>query len=137
MELPAFLQGRQGRLAYGAQLFVLLLPILVAYPPADISNWKHVLLATLLVIVCTGTAALLAVRRFHDLGLSGWHTLLLIVPGLNLPGLLLLALLPGTPVPNRWGVASASVSKSRFSPDGYYFAALRYLRVGLLRTATH
>ena len=71
MELPAFLEGRQGRFAYAAQLLVIFLPILVAYPPADTANWIYLLLATLLVIVCTGTAALLAVRRFHDLGLSG------------------------------------------------------------------
>jgi uncharacterized membrane protein YhaH (DUF805 family) len=138
MQLPAFLEGRQGRLAYGAQLLVVFLPLLVAYPPAEAASWAYILLATLLIIVCTGAAALLAVRRCHDLGLSGWHTLLLIIPGLNLPGLVLLALLPGQPVANRWGIAApVSVRKSRLSLDGYYFTALRYLRLGLVRTVAH
>ncbi|MBO0360181.1 DUF805 domain-containing protein [Hymenobacter sp. BT186] len=138
MELPAFLEGRQGRLAYATQLLVIFLPLLVAYPPSHTSNWALLLLATLLIIVCTGTAALLAVRRFHDIGLSGWYTLLLIIPGLNLPGLLLLALLPGAPVLNRWGAAApARISKSRFSLNGYYFTVLRYLRTGLIRTVAH
>jgi uncharacterized membrane protein YhaH (DUF805 family) len=138
MKLPEFLEGRQGRLAYAAQLLLLLLPILVAYPPSATANWMYLLLATLLVIVCTGLGALLAVRRFHDLGLSGWHTLLLILPGLNLPGLLLLALLPGMPTANRWGVAApVSPRKARFSLDSYYFTGLRYLRVGWGRAVAH
>ena len=138
MKLPDFLEGRQGRLAYVAQLLLILLPILVAYPPSATDNWIYLLLATLLVVFCTGLGALLAVRRFHDLGLSGWHTLLLIIPGLNLPGLLLLALLPGVQTANRWGAAaSASTRKTRFSLDGYYFTGLRYLRVGWSRPVAH
>jgi uncharacterized membrane protein YhaH (DUF805 family) len=105
MEQFAIIQGRQGRLAYGIQLALVLIPLIIVHPLDNTSDWGYLCLATLLIIICTGVAVLLAVRRLHDLGLSGWHTLLFIVPVLNLPGLLLLALVPGLPSPNRWGKA--------------------------------
>ena len=105
MILLTFLEGRSERLTYGIQLALLLTPLVVIHPLADTSNWWYLGLVVLLIFLCTGSAALLAVRRCHALGLSGWPSLILIVPVWNLPGLLRLLLLPGTPGQNRWGQA--------------------------------
>lgn len=42
-------------------------------------------------------------QRLHDLGRSGWSAAILFVPYLNLAAAAVLAILPGTPGPNRWG----------------------------------
>ncbi|WP_414654717.1 DUF805 domain-containing protein [Hymenobacter sp.] len=104
MEQLTFLQGRLCRCNYGIQLIIILIPLELVHPPVDPENWMHSGLIALLIVVCTGSTALLSVRRFHDLGLSGWYALALVVPILNLPALLLLLLLPGKPSHNRWGL---------------------------------
>jgi len=101
------LQGRSERFAYATLLAVVLAPLVIVHP-MTIYTWWYLGLVTLLVVVCTCTAVVLAARRLHDVGLSGWYALLLLVPVLNLPGLLLLVFVPGAPGPNRWGVAPLS-----------------------------
>jgi uncharacterized membrane protein YhaH (DUF805 family) len=133
MEQFALIQGRLGRLAYGTQLAVLLAPLYVVHPLAASSQWWYVVLATLLIIVCTGLAALLAVRRLHDVGVSGWYALVLLVPVLNLPGLLLLLLLPSKPGQNRWGVAPLQQVRStvlRFNPSRFRLVLPRHAKLG-------
>ncbi|WP_375434746.1 DUF805 domain-containing protein [uncultured Hymenobacter sp.] len=103
MQQLTFLQGRLCRFGYGIQLVMVLIPLELVHPPVGTTNWLHSGLVALLIVVCTGSAALLAVRRFHDLGLSGWYALALVVPVLNLPPLLVLLLLPSKTVENQWG----------------------------------
>lgn len=43
------------------------------------------------------------VRRLHDPGYTGWLSLLILVPLVNLAGCLLLLLLPGQPQTNQYG----------------------------------
>jgi uncharacterized membrane protein YhaH (DUF805 family) len=42
-------------------------------------------------------------QRFRDMGWSGWWTITLLIPGLNLIILLILLLKPGTPGSNKYG----------------------------------
>ena len=44
-----------------------------------------------------------AVRRLHDIGCSGWWLLLHFVPGVGSLVLLVMSLIGGQPIPNRWG----------------------------------
>jgi uncharacterized membrane protein YhaH (DUF805 family) len=81
-----------------------LIPLELVHPPVYTTNWLHSGLVALLIVICTGSAALLAVRRLHDIGLSGWYALVLVVPVLNLPPLLLLLVLPSKPRENKWGL---------------------------------
>jgi uncharacterized membrane protein YhaH (DUF805 family) len=98
-----FLQGRLGRSDYALRLLLALVPLLPAsFLPAP-QAWYEVLLAGLVLAVSTALAALLSVRRLHDLHLSGWYALALLVPVVNVPACVLLALLPGTPSLNPWG----------------------------------
>lgn len=43
------------------------------------------------------------VRRLHDLGMSGWLALVLLLPTIGKIGLALLALIPSSMKANRWG----------------------------------
>jgi uncharacterized membrane protein YhaH (DUF805 family) len=83
---------------------MVLIPLELVHPPVDATNWLQSGLVALLIVVCTGSAAMVAVPRLHDVGLSGWYALALVVPVLNLPPLLLLLVLPGKPGENKWGV---------------------------------
>ena len=108
----ALFQGRRSRLDFGVRLLLGLTPLLPAcFMPAPPTAWYQVLLAGLVLAACTATVALLAVRRLHDLHLSGWYTLALLVPLLNLPAYLLLLVLPGTPAANPWGPAPGTASE--------------------------
>lgn len=100
-----FLQGRLGRSDYTLRLALALVPLLpVFFLPAP-RAWYQVLLAGLVLAASTALAALLSVRRLHDMYLSGWYALVLLVPLVNLPAYVLLALRPGTPGLNPWGPA--------------------------------
>ena len=54
-----------------------------------------VLILYAFVVVC--------IKRWHDLGDSGWWTALLFVPLIGFVVLLLLGLMPGQPKPNKFG----------------------------------
>ncbi|QNH61333.1 DUF805 domain-containing protein [Hymenobacter sediminicola] len=102
----ALFQGRMNRLDFGVRLLLVLTPLLAAYfLPAAPTTWYQAALASLALAACTAAVAMLAVRRLHDLHLSGWYTLALLVPLVNLPAYLLLLVLPGTPGVNPWGPA--------------------------------
>lgn len=45
----------------------------------------------------------LCIKRFHDLGYSGWFTLATLVPGVGGLAALALLFLPGSPGSNAWG----------------------------------
>lgn len=98
-----FLQGRLGRSDYALRLMLALVPLLAVFFLPAPRAWYQVLLAGLVLAASTALAALLSVRRLHDMYLSGWYALVLLVPLVNLPAYLLLAVRPGTPGPNPWG----------------------------------
>ncbi|WP_082455485.1 DUF805 domain-containing protein [Hymenobacter sp. AT01-02] len=96
----AFLRGYRGR----AQFAATVLPVagmLAAYPVLASGEIMQLVLAAGLIVICTTVLALLAVPRFHDVGLSGWYTLLLLIPGLNILVLGALLIWPGRPS-GRW-----------------------------------
>ncbi|WBA42104.1 DUF805 domain-containing protein [Hymenobacter canadensis] len=103
-----FLQGRLGRSDYMLRLLLALVPLLPAsFLPAP-QVWYQVLLAGLVLAVSTALAALFSVRRLHDLYLSGWYALALLVPVVNVPACVLLAVLPGTAGLNPWGLPTGA-----------------------------
>ncbi|MBC6697934.1 DUF805 domain-containing protein [Hymenobacter puniceus] len=105
MKQYEFLQGRLGRSDYALRLALALVPLLpVFFLPAP-QTWYQVLLAGLVLAASTALAALFSVRRLHDMYLSGWYALVLLVPLLNLLAYLLLVVRPGTRGPNPWGLA--------------------------------
>lgn len=57
--------------------------------------------ASLAVLMSITLAA--SVNRFHDMGRSGWLTLLYLIPFVNLAVLLWVCVAEGQPEPNRWG----------------------------------
>ena len=89
--------GRQGRVAFFLELLPVLLPLLLLYTLMPAGQLPPVVLASGLWLVGTALAALLAVRRLHDLGRSGWYAMLLITPLLNMAMLAVLLVLPGVP----------------------------------------
>ncbi|MFN4286912.1 MAG: DUF805 domain-containing protein [Brevundimonas sp.] len=70
-------------------------------------------------LVLAGVAAGLAlnVRRLHDMNQSGWWAALSIIPGLNIIVLLMLASVPGTNGPNRYGLDPRMVHEAYVAPE--------------------
>ena len=56
-----------------------------------------------LILVCAAGSLTLIIRRWHDLGKSGWFTLLLLIPLLNFVVMLYLWFVRGTAGPNAYG----------------------------------
>ena len=56
-----------------------------------------------LILVCAAGSFTLIIRRWHDLGKSGWFTLLLLIPLLNFVVMLYLWFVRGTAGPNAYG----------------------------------
>lgn len=56
-----------------------------------------------LILVCAAGSLTLIIRRWHDLGRSGWFTLLLLIPLLNFLVMLYLWFVRGTAGPNAYG----------------------------------
>ena len=56
-----------------------------------------------LILVCAAGSLTLVIRRWHDLGRSGWFTLLLLIPLLNFLVMLYLWFVRGTAGPNAYG----------------------------------
>lgn len=63
-----------------------------------------------LAFLLPGLAAL--VRRLHDVGYTGWLALLMLVPLLGFIALLVLAVLPSEPRPNKYGPVPAGVGSA-------------------------
>lgn len=53
-------------------------------------------------------AFVFAIRRLHDLNITGWVSLLLLIPGVNIILYLFLIFAPGTKGPNRFGAVRPS-----------------------------
>lgn len=87
-------------------VLVLIAAGVAALPEANPQAEASVLmLAGMLIpqVVIVVLAWLLAIRRFHDLGASGWWTLTLLLPIGNLIAFLFLAFKRGDAGPNRFG----------------------------------
>jgi uncharacterized membrane protein YhaH (DUF805 family) len=61
------------------------------------------LFTALAFVALIAPLASVAVRRFHDVGLSGWLTLFGLIPYLGLVFIAVVGLIPGAPEPNRHG----------------------------------
>ncbi|MCF6765416.1 DUF805 domain-containing protein [Thiotrichales bacterium 19S3-7] len=44
------------------------------------------------------------IRRFHDINLTGWYTLVLLIPGIGYLAVIILCLIPGTQGANQYAV---------------------------------
>jgi uncharacterized membrane protein YhaH (DUF805 family) len=60
-------------------------------------------LAGLMTLVALWASLALTVKRWHDVGFTGWFSILSLPPYANGVMFLLLCLLPGTNGPNRYG----------------------------------
>ncbi|MGI9351206.1 MAG: DUF805 domain-containing protein, partial [Rhizobiaceae bacterium] len=103
------LRGRIARKSYLFSVFFLLLPQLIVIlqlvrqedDSGGLAFWFLVLVG---VILCTlWSLAALAVKRLHDLGVTGWLALLILFPTINWIFLLALAVLPTVQETNEHG----------------------------------
>lgn len=65
-------------------------------------------IATILIIACFLFGLLLAMRRCHDFGRSGWIALLLFIPLLNILVILILLFISGDSGRNKFGESSST-----------------------------
>jgi len=84
--------------------------------PVDAVNYLFLGLFCLLIVATAIPYASLFVRRLHDVGLSGWWALAVLVPFLG--GLLIIPvfLIPGRREPNRFGPAPGA-SEPAVAPE--------------------
>lgn len=110
-------KGRIGRIRYIGYSLILnllsgllfLIPATILFAIIDAFNPPHmvfVALATLWLIMMPISLYLTAaptIRRLHDLGRTGWMSLLLLIPPINLILLIYLLFAKGDPLPNHYG----------------------------------
>lgn len=106
MELiTGLFSGRMNRLTFLVsmiQLFVITL-IIAVIVGIFLDESSVVPVAYLITALMSIFNIAIIVRRFHDLGLSGWYSLLLLVPIVNLVTLLALYLVSGQSKVNKYG----------------------------------
>ena len=114
--------GRIGRSAYAGGLLLNLVVMLIAplifivlyleknWAPSTLLEMKHLHLIPVLAMVALFSWALvaLAAKRLHDLGVTGWFSLLMIVHGANLIMIIVLLIARGEDNDNRYGPGTPS-----------------------------
>ncbi|GAB2776893.1 uncharacterized membrane protein YhaH (DUF805 family) [Hymenobacter luteus] len=106
LEQYQVLWGRQERKEFAVELVPVVLPLALLYGFTPEGQVPPLWLASGLWLLATALVAVLAVRRLHDIGRSGWYALLLLVPGLSALMLLALLVLPGLPCVTRHGATN-------------------------------
>lgn len=89
-------------------VLVILLQLL-AGPAYDKSSQNYGVAGLIVAIFSFVTGTILVIRRWHDLGKSGWFTLLFIVPILNLFVFVYLFFAPGENKKNKYGEKPQSI----------------------------
>jgi uncharacterized membrane protein YhaH (DUF805 family) len=100
-------QGRTGRQAYW--LFMCLPASLIGFLLGIIESRVHfpdrgaLVFGVPLILFLAWSGAAVAVKRFHDIGVSGWWTLFCCIPILNFMLTIVLGLIQGQTGPNEYG----------------------------------
>jgi len=104
--------GRIGRLGYLVGL-IYLIPVLIIVSMVMALVFGHTtgqtynLVESLIVLIMAPLSFSLVIRRWHDLGSSGWMSLLLFVPLVDLVVVLILLFAPSAVDTNKYGKKSA------------------------------
>ena len=98
MWLPLFL------LYLGIQALVLVLPSFSETTATRLVVALNIVIAVFGFLPTVYVIFVAMVRRFHDLGRSGWWSLLALIPLVNLALLVYLAFAPGQKWVNKWGI---------------------------------
>jgi uncharacterized membrane protein YhaH (DUF805 family) len=64
------------------------------------------------VLLLAWPSAVIYIKRWHDIGLSGWFAVLNFVPGIGLVLWIVLGCIPGTPGVNKYGPSPALPSRA-------------------------
>ena len=116
--------GRIGRSAYAGGLLINLVvmsiaPLVVIYleknwAPSTLLEIKDFHLIPVLAVTALFSWALVALtaKRFHDLGVTGWLSLLLLVPGADVIMIIVLLVARGEDNDNRYGPGAASTGET-------------------------
>lgn len=97
--------GRISRKTYVRRFLILMAISIVCHIAFMLDVTFISVLASCLVLIPCVSSIILAVRRFHDVGKSGFYWLLFLVPVANIFALYLLFGKNGTPGPNAYGEA--------------------------------
>ena len=103
-------RGRIGRGRFWATilpLFLVSMGLNVAFAATGGRGEPALLLfvAVVYFVFATWVAIATYVKRWHDLGMSGWMVLIMLIPFVNILVLLYLGIAPGKAEPNRFGAA--------------------------------
>jgi uncharacterized membrane protein YhaH (DUF805 family) len=120
MKLLWSFDGRIGRIAYAGGLlltWVLMCAVLAVWQilsenwtppePFNLKNGSLLVLLPFAVLFCWALFALTA-KRLHDRGVTGWFSLLLLVPGVELILVIFLLIVRGEDNDNRYGPGAPS-----------------------------
>jgi len=126
-ELGSLLFSFKGRIGRGTFwviviihiLIMLLLMISIVYAPAtiDFDDWR-VRLSVNYLLTATWVMFAISAKRWHDIGTSGWMTLLMCIPVVNILAFLGLGMIPGDKGSNKYGeepLHAPSATKPRSS----------------------
>lgn len=112
------IKGRIGRLrylAYSMLGFLAYIPMLAVVgvssldDPSNLGVLSGVVMALSYIVILVWTF-ILARRRFNDLNMTGWLSVTMLVPLLNLIPVLALLFMPGTKTSNKFGARPAANS---------------------------
>ena len=104
--------GRAGRLRYfkygaamsmGGLLAVMVLAAIISALSEDVDVVMLGVITNVSLLLLLPVSVIFVIKRFHDLGWSGWWSLTIFIPLLNIIPTCLLLFMPGTPGANKFG----------------------------------
>ena len=121
-----FILGQLGLIAL-IVVFTVLMGVMAAVPFGAHSQGQDmdfnitaiiIMLITFIAMIASfiGSVAL-HIKRFHDIDMSGWWTLLAYLPYIGLLVSLIICFIPGTPGENRFGPALSSNEEKTSTPN--------------------
>jgi len=106
MEKETFfsIKGRIRRKDYLIRAILLSIPVAIMNVASQSSQEPSLLLFAGLVMIASGIlVAIQAIKRLHDINMSGWYWLVFLIPVANLIFGLYVIFKDGTPGPNKYG----------------------------------
>jgi len=97
--------------------YTIFVPVLLSMVMVNLFGGTGNIVTSLLIIAATIVSIVanfaLIVKRLHDINLSGWWSLVVLIPYIGIIAVILIYFIPGTPTQNRFGPVPGNVENHK------------------------
>jgi len=97
--------------------YTILVPLFLAMVMVNLFGGMGNIATSLLIIAATIVSIVanfaLIIKRLHDINLSGWWSLVVLIPYIGIIAAIIIYFIPGTPIENRFGPVPGNVENHK------------------------